>query len=282
MPQKVTNKNKNLFNVQYLADGIIKKIEDGEFKTYKIDENKPTIEVENYKTAGANIATIWLDKGYYTTKGSNVITEQIGRNSFSYPKPVELVYEIINRVSNNNSVILDFFAGSGTTAQAVLELNKQDGGNRRFILCTNNENNICTEVTYPRVKTVITGKRQDGSTYSEGIPANLKYYRTDFVSRDEEYLSDELLEHIIEMIQLEHGVKIDNKRYFVLLDEDEADELAQKRTDYPDIKEIYVAKYVLFTTEQTALFADVEIKIIPDYYFEFELRPANKSQVPKS
>ena len=68
-------------------------------------------------------------------------------------------------------------------------------------------------MTYPRVKTVITGKREDGSEYSDGIPANLKYYRTDFVARDEEYLSDALLEHITEMIQLEHAVKIDNKRY---------------------------------------------------------------------
>ncbi len=99
--------------------------------------------------------------------------------------------------------ILDFFAGSGTTAQAVLELNQQDGGRRKFILCTNNKNNICTDVTYPRIQTVITGKRQDGSQYSDGIPANLKYYHTDFVAKDEEYLSEELLKHIGEMIQLE-------------------------------------------------------------------------------
>lgn len=83
---------------------------------------------------------------------------------------------------NTSSTILDFFAGSGTTGQAVLELNNEDGGNRRFILCTNNENNICDSVTYPRLKTVITGIRQDGSKYSEGIPANLYYFKTDFVN----------------------------------------------------------------------------------------------------
>lgn len=214
-----------------------------------------------------------------TQDGTKEITNIFGTKLFSYPKPVGLIKYLIeiSTARNTSAKILDFFAGSGTTAQAVLELNKQDGGHRSFILCTNNENNICTDVTYPRINTVISGKRQDGSTYSEGIPANLKYYHTDFVARDEEYLSDELLEHIIEMIQLEHGVKIDNKRYFILLDEDEADELAQNRADYPDIKEIYVAKDVLFTTEQAALFADVEIKIIPDYYFEFELREEGES-----
>lgn len=214
-----------------------------------------------------------------TQDGTKEITNLFGSKMFSFPKPVGLIKYLIeiSTARDTNATILDFFAGSGTTAQAVLELNKQDGGQRSFILCTNNENNICSEVTYPRINTVISGIRQDGSTYSEGIPANLKYYRTDFVSRDEEYLSDELLNHIVEMIQLEHGVKIDNRNYIILLDEEEADDLAQNRADYPDIKAIYAARDVLFTTEQAALFADVEIKVIPDYYFEFELREEGES-----
>ena len=116
-----------------------------------------------------------------------------GKAPFTNPKPVRLIERVLKLASNPNSIVLDFFAGSGTTAQAVMELNAADGGNRKFILCTNNENGICENVTYPRIKTVITGKREDGSTYSEGLPANLKYYRTDFVSKDEEYLSDALL-----------------------------------------------------------------------------------------
>ncbi|MBT4937098.1 hypothetical protein HON22_04215, partial [Candidatus Peregrinibacteria bacterium] len=59
--------------------------------------------------------------------------------------------------NNKNAIILDFFAGSGTTGHAVMELNKEDGGNRQCILCTNNENNICEEVTYERLKRVIKG-----------------------------------------------------------------------------------------------------------------------------
>ena len=103
------------------------------------------------------------------------------REFFDTPKPVKLIKELIRATTNKNSNILDFFAGSGTTGQAVLELNKEDGGNRRFVLCTNNENQICSKIAYPRLKTIITGARSNGTKYSEGIPANLVYYKTSFM-----------------------------------------------------------------------------------------------------
>ena len=201
------------------------------------------------------------------------------KSAFAYPKSVSLVKLLIDACTydKKDSVILDFFAGSGTTAQAVLELNKEDGGHRSFILCTNNENNICREITYPRVKTVITGLREDGSKYSDGILANLKYYHTDFVAKDEEFLSDALLNHIAEMIQLEHGVKLDGKEYLMVLTDEEADELASHWHDYPDLKAIYLSSNVLLTTKQEHLFKNVETYIIPNYYFDFELEEAGES-----
>ena len=102
-------------------------------------------------------------------------------------KPVRLIKQLIYGALNSiieNPIILDFFAGSGTTGQAVLELNKTDGGKRQFILCTNNENKIAEDVTYPRIKTVITGNRPDGTKYSDGIPSNVRYFKTDFVSKN--------------------------------------------------------------------------------------------------
>lgn len=121
-------------------------------------------------------------------EGSNELNSIITQNIFSYPKPVSLIkylinlyYDYKNDCHKKDFTVLDFFAGSGTTGQAVLELNREDGGSRKFILCTNNENNICTDVTYPRLKTVITGKRNDGTKYSEGIPANLYYFKTGFI-----------------------------------------------------------------------------------------------------
>ncbi len=71
-----------------------------------------------------------------------------------YPKSLFAVEECLKAVAHNknNAIILDFFAGSGTTGHAVLKMNNEDGGRRSFILCTNNENQIAEEVTYPRVK----------------------------------------------------------------------------------------------------------------------------------
>ena len=157
-----------------------------------------------------------------------------------------------------------------------MDLNKEDGGRRVFILCTNNENNICEEITYSRLKTVITGSRVDGSKFSEGISANLKYYRTDFVAKDDEYLADSLLEHVAEMIQLEHGIKLDDKSYIMIMNDEEADELEQNWSQYTDIKAIYVAQDVLLTTSQEALFSAVDVHVIPDCYFNFELREAGE------
>jgi len=78
---------------------------------------------------------------------------------FDYPKPVSLIKYLINFKPElkDEAIILDFFAGSGTTVQAVLELNKEDGGKRQVILCTNNENEICEKVTYPRVGNIMKG-----------------------------------------------------------------------------------------------------------------------------
>lgn len=87
-----------------------------------------------------------------------------------------MIVDVLQITTNKNSLILDFFAGSGTTGQAVLELNQQDKGNRQFILCTNNENQICEEVTYPRIKKVI-----EGYSDKKGMPANVKYFKTDYV-----------------------------------------------------------------------------------------------------
>ena len=213
-----------------------------------------------------------------TQDGTKEITSIFGCKKFSFPKPVSLIKYLIEiaTTSMKKAIVLDFFAGSGTTAQAVLELNKEDGGQRKFILCTNNENNICEEITYQRIKTVITGKRQDGSEYSEGMPANLKYYHTDFVSKNEEYLADSLLNHVTEMIQLEHGVRIDDDFYIMIVSDDEADELEKKWNEYTDIKAIYVSQDVLLTASQEALFGSVDTYIIPDYYFNFELREAGE------
>ena len=113
------------------------------------------------------------------------LDEMFGKRVFDHPKPPQLITWLISLIQNNESaIILDFFAGSGTTGQAVLDLNKKDNGNRKFILCTNNENNICTDVCYPRVGKVINGYKNSKSKKVAGLGGNLKYFKTDFVGSD--------------------------------------------------------------------------------------------------
>ena len=130
---------------------------------------------------------VWIDKKYHSEfHGTNLLKKILGKNIFSYPKSLYLLIDILKIISKKNSLILDFFAGSGTTGHAVLELNKEDGGNRKFILCNNNENNICEEVTYQRIKKVIEGYND-----KEPLPANVKYFKTGFVPHNDstEYIT---------------------------------------------------------------------------------------------
>lgn len=212
--------------------------------------------------------TLWHYDDVNHTQGASAELKSLDIIGFATPKPTRLIDRIIRIASEDNSIILDFFAGSGTTAHAVLKYNHDhESSNRKFILCTNNENNICEEVTYERIKRVIEGYGD-----VEGIPANLKYYRTDFVSKYSDSLTDELLDHIKEMIQLEHGINLDGNQYLLVLTDEEADALEQHWDEYKDVKALYVSRNVLFTTEQNMLFGDVDIHIIPDDYFKFELQ----------
>lgn len=120
-----------------------------------------------------------------TQSAQFVLDEIIGqKGKFDNPKPKELIQKLMTLVGNGDSTILDFMAGSGTTGQAVLELNKEDSGNRQFILCTNNENNICTDVCYPRLKKVIKGYKNGKNENVAGLGGNLKYYSCDFVEAE--------------------------------------------------------------------------------------------------
>lgn len=191
-------------------------------------------------------------------------------------KPIRLIKQLIKWANINNCIVLDFFAGSGTTAQAVLELNEEDNGNRNFILCTNNENNICEDITYQRIKTVITGKRKDESKYSEGIKANLKYYKCTYIPRintEDENLHNNLLINIKNLIQLENGIEIDDNKIRVYLDEDELDKFSKNQSELDVCEKVYISSDILLTSMQESIFKNnnIEVYIIPEYYFEDEI-----------
>ena len=297
--------------------------------------------------------------------GLNMLREMGLDDRFSYPKPVSLIKELIKGATffgDREYIILDFFAGSGTTAQAVLELNREDNKRRRFILCTDNSveekteklllkegiapgsaeweaQGICQSCTYPRIEKVINGYvsaiptkevvyrkkitpdnlasgdalvaaaedfaaehgygeyglKIDSDNYLcvvvenkktpkvyPGIPANLKYYRTAFVpkrSAEAEYsVSDALLGHVAEMVQLEHGVKLDGMRYILVTSDEEADEVMADRSRLDSCRALYVSAAVLLTGQQQKELSrrGIPLYVIPDRYFEEELLEAGE------
>ncbi len=148
------------------------------------------------------ITTHWISPKYNATSYGTILLEKIiGGNKFPFPKSLYAVMDFIKLMTRENSIVLDFFAGSGTTGHAVMELNKEDGGQRQFILCTNNENKIAEEITYPRIAHVIKGyqefvrdknvqQRKQNEIPSgkrigkvvEKLEGNLKYYKATFVT----------------------------------------------------------------------------------------------------
>lgn len=157
---------------------------------------------------GKRIDTLWNDLPE-NSFASKELTEVIGKNAiFNNPKPTKLIARCLDIV-DKNALVLDFFAGSGTTGQAVLNLNKQDGGNRRFIICTNNEGNIASEVCYPRIQKVIQGYNKNGNEeFIEGLGGNLKYFKTDFVvnSKNKTQTKINLAKQCSEMLCLKTGI----------------------------------------------------------------------------
>lgn len=186
-------------------------------------------------------------------------------------KPVKMLKELINYHKNKNAIVLDFFAGSGSTAQAVLELNQEDNGNRKFILCTNNENNICEDITYKRILNVINGYGK----YKE-IPSNLKYYRCTYIPRintENENLHSNLLINIKNLIQLENGIEVDDNKTRIYLDEEELDKFSYNKEAMNVCDKVYISSDILLTSKQEKIFDDnnIEVYIIPEYYFKDEI-----------
>lgn len=125
---------------------------------------------------------------FNTAQGTAEITSIFQVRTFDFPKPSKFVKQLLNITvrTNPKSIILDFFAGSGTTLHATMQLNAEDGGQRQCILATNNENGICENVTYERNRRVIQGYT---TPKGENVPGlthnNLRYYKTKLLPRQQ-------------------------------------------------------------------------------------------------
>lgn len=153
-------------------------------------------------------------------------------------KPVKMLKQFINYHKDKNAVVLDFFAGSGSTAHAVLDLNGDDDGNRSFIICTNNENKICEDVCYPRIKNVIKGWNGN-----QGFGGTLKYFKTKFIKKNAngDDFKTRITHECTEMLCLREGVfdeikKTDQYRVFQQGDKTLAVYYSLDRKSLPSLK----------------------------------------------
>ncbi|HEL1647755.1 site-specific DNA-methyltransferase [Streptococcus suis] len=189
----------------------------------------------------------------------NNLSKEGGVSFDNGKKPLDLLDRIFKMYPSSSLTILDFFAGSGSTGHAVTQLNKEDGGSRKFILCTNNENNICENVTYKRLEN-IQGE----------LPHNLKYFKTDFVVKEEfpdVTLEYELLNYVKPLVELEFGVDISNPKVQVILTEEQLDEMAE--SDFIENSALFIHPEIFFDEKQERILRDKNItkQEIPHYYF---------------
>ncbi|GAA4746310.1 site-specific DNA-methyltransferase [Gordonia alkaliphila] len=255
------------FRIQYIAGGNQKKIREGVLVPSGTVDGVPTLIFGKGTTAGTSVPTIWSEQGHRTSRGNKALADVLGEGQFPYPKPLDLITDVLLGFgqSNRDLTVLDFFGGSGTLSQAIMRLNAEDGGSRQSILVTNNEvgateakrlreaglhpgdrqweeRGVFERVCRPRISTVVTGVRPDGSVYSEGFPANveifdLTYLDPGMVRRGHEF------ESVAPLMWLEggaHGPRIDEMpeggwaltdTYGVLFDVDVLTAFAEAVTD---------------------------------------------------
>jgi adenine-specific DNA-methyltransferase len=186
-PNKAKN-SLNRYSIQYLPEGVIKKIENGILMVNGNEPGAPTLSFGENKTVGSEVPTIWIEKSFYTVNGTTLLNDIFGNKQFNYPKPIELVTEILRAISSPGDIILDSFSGSGSTAHAVLNLNKDDDGNRKFILVEMED--YAETITSERVKRVINGYSDN-----EGTGGGFDYYELGkplFVGDNNEFLNEEV------------------------------------------------------------------------------------------
>lgn len=123
---------------------------------------------KNYEKESNKPRNILIEERFGRTRtGKTELFSIIGANSFTAPKPTRLISYLIKLYPKTDATIVDFFAGSGTTLHAVMQLNELDNGKRKCIICTNNEQGICDNVTLPRVNNVIKGYESKGNSQIE-------------------------------------------------------------------------------------------------------------------
>lgn len=303
--------------LKYLKPGEIQKIKDGEYTVVGYKDNGAMILSSDSYTPRWIPGTQWHVSSHQAggLGGSVLIKNVLKTKRFDFPKSLYAVRDALKIITsgNPNAVIVDFFAGSGTTFHAVNLLNAEDGGKRRCIMVTNNEVSVDEEkglrekgynpgdaewekygiakfVTWPRTVCCIEGKDVDGlplkGSYviasdqeiklSDGFRSNVKFFKCSWIPRKpEDYLlSNALCLHIKEMIEFQNAIEVDNVKNVLILNKEDFRRTILNADVRPHIERVWVNQNIIFRTEELKALKDIGYKYIPREFFGQELREA--------
>lgn len=191
-----------------------------QFKRYKADLRNQTQPMSSWIVPSFEEGTYEAEESLVSAtnqEGARQVTQVFGNRAFNYAKPSSLIKGLLQQATQPSDIVLDFFAGSGTTGQAVLELNAEDGGQRRFILCSSTETtdrepdkNLCRDVCAERIRRVISGySDQDGYTTEQG--GEFAYVQLDKLDPADALL-DATPEHFANLLALRHAAALPIKK----------------------------------------------------------------------
>ncbi len=303
----------NKMGISYAPKGVQEKIQRGELKISGYGEDGAAIIDDSEYKALFIPGNQWAISSHNATEyGTKLLQNILVDRRFPFPKSLYAVHDTVRFFVANkpNAVIVDFFAGSGTTGHAVNLLNAEDGGNRRWIMVTNNEiseaeekefakisikkgdpeweaKGIAQYVTWPRTVCSIKGKDindkplkgnylESDIPMADGFNANVKYFKCDWTPRKpEDYLlSNALALHIKEMIEIQNAIEIDNKKNVLILNKTDFKNIILDKKKYAQIEHVWVNQNIIFNAKELKLLQEKGYKYIPKEFFGQELREA--------
>ena len=259
-----------------------------------------------------NHKTVWLNPEYNAKNYGTILVKNVLNRDFPFPKSLYAVKEALKSCVefNKNAVILDFFAGSGTTLHAVNLLNAEDDGNRKCIIVTNNEVSeneervlsnqgykkgdfeweslgIAHYITWPRVKCFITGNDIDGRPIvgnylksnllmSKGFKENVKYLKCSWTPRkpDDHLLSNVLMMHTKEMIELQNFIEIDNEKNVLILNKNDVKKYLLNPSSFDKIEKMWINQNIVLNSFEMKLLKQKDFRYVPKEFFGDELKEA--------
>lgn len=307
---KLGKLNGTKMRIMYLTSGIQKRVEEGKYEVSGYNEDGSIISNTEYRSITAG--TSWNIASHNASRnGTELLKKFIGKR-FPFPKSLYAVRDCIRFfiADKPNAVVVDFFAGSGTTMHAVNLLNAEDDGNRTCIMITNNEisadeekafekqgikkgdaeweeRGIARYVTWPRTVCTINGVDINGKSVkgeyldsnipmADGFKANVKFFKCDWTPRKpEDYLlSNVLCLHIREMIELQNAIEVDNIKNVLILNKTDLKKYILDSERYVQVQNVWVNQNIILNAEELKLLEAKGYKYIPREFFGQELKEA--------